>query len=110
MFANMKIGKRMTLGFGLLLVIMVALIWKGVGGMSDIQSKLTRIVTINNVRIDAEKENRPIRDGEIVTACQQACPSDSAVLGLTIAALSHVNFVTGLGNSCSQPLLANLPS
>ena len=36
---------------------------------------------INNVRIDAEKENRPIRDGEIVTACQQACPSEAIIFG-----------------------------
>src|SRR5256714_11782017 len=26
------------------------------------------------VKIEADKENREIRDGEIVTACQQACP------------------------------------
>ena len=36
---------------------------------------------INNARIDAEKENRPIRDGEIVTACQSACPSEAIVFG-----------------------------
>jgi len=36
---------------------------------------------INNVRIDAEKENRPIRDGEIVTACQAACPSEAIIFG-----------------------------
>jgi MoCo/4Fe-4S cofactor protein with predicted Tat translocation signal len=36
---------------------------------------------INNVRIDAEKENRPIRDGEIVTACQSACPSEAIIFG-----------------------------
>ena len=52
MFANMKIGKRMSLGFGLLLVIMVVLIWEGVTGMSDIQKNLERIVKVNNVRID----------------------------------------------------------
>src|SRR6202007_747673 len=34
----------------------------------------------------------------------------SAVLGLTSAALSQVSLVTGLGNSCSQPLLAKRPS
>ncbi|MDD5286182.1 MAG: methyl-accepting chemotaxis protein [Desulfuromonadaceae bacterium] len=51
-FNNMKIGKRMTLGFGLLLVIMVALIWEGNSGMSDINKNLTRIVTVNNVRVD----------------------------------------------------------
>jgi MoCo/4Fe-4S cofactor protein with predicted Tat translocation signal len=36
---------------------------------------------INNVRIDAERENRPIRDGEIVTACEAACPSEAIVFG-----------------------------
>jgi molybdopterin-containing oxidoreductase family iron-sulfur binding subunit len=36
---------------------------------------------INNARIDAEKENRPIRDGEIVTACQAACPSEAIIFG-----------------------------
>jgi MoCo/4Fe-4S cofactor protein with predicted Tat translocation signal len=36
---------------------------------------------INNVRIESEKENRPIRDGEIVTACQQACPSEAIIFG-----------------------------
>lgn len=52
MFTNMMIGKRMTLGFGLLLVIMAVLVWEGVSGMSAIQNKMERIVTINNVRID----------------------------------------------------------
>ena len=36
---------------------------------------------INAARIDAEKQGRPIRDGEIVTACQQACPSEAIVFG-----------------------------
>jgi MoCo/4Fe-4S cofactor protein with predicted Tat translocation signal len=36
---------------------------------------------INNVRIDAEKQNRPIADGEIVTACESACPSQAIVFG-----------------------------
>jgi MoCo/4Fe-4S cofactor protein with predicted Tat translocation signal len=36
---------------------------------------------INNVRIDAEKQNRPIRDGEIVTACESACPTEAIVFG-----------------------------
>ena len=52
MLANMKIGKRMTIGFGLLLVIMVVLIWEGVTGMADIQKNLERIVKVNMVRID----------------------------------------------------------
>ncbi|HTO86267.1 MAG TPA: TAT-variant-translocated molybdopterin oxidoreductase [Thermoanaerobaculia bacterium] len=36
---------------------------------------------INRARITAERENRPIRDGEIVTACQQACPARAIVFG-----------------------------
>ena len=36
---------------------------------------------INSVKIDAEKQDRPIKDGEIVTACQQACPAEAIVFG-----------------------------
>ena len=36
---------------------------------------------INNVRIESEKQNRPIRDGEIVTACEAACPAEAIVFG-----------------------------
>ena len=36
---------------------------------------------IEAAKIDADKENRAVRDGEIVTACQQACPTDAIVFG-----------------------------
>ncbi len=36
---------------------------------------------INRARISAEKENRPLRDGEIRTACQQVCPTEALVFG-----------------------------
>jgi molybdopterin-containing oxidoreductase family iron-sulfur binding subunit len=36
---------------------------------------------INAARIEAEKENRSIRDGEIVTACQASCPAEAIVFG-----------------------------
>jgi molybdopterin-containing oxidoreductase family iron-sulfur binding subunit len=36
---------------------------------------------INAAKITAEKEDRPARDGEILTACQQACPTQAIVFG-----------------------------
>jgi molybdopterin-containing oxidoreductase family iron-sulfur binding subunit len=36
---------------------------------------------ITAARIEADKENRGIRDGEIVTACQQACPAQVITFG-----------------------------
>jgi MoCo/4Fe-4S cofactor protein with predicted Tat translocation signal len=36
---------------------------------------------INNARIESEKANVPIADGAIVTACEQACPTQAIVFG-----------------------------
>jgi MoCo/4Fe-4S cofactor protein with predicted Tat translocation signal len=36
---------------------------------------------ITAAKIAADKENRDIRDGEVVTACQQACPTGAIVFG-----------------------------
>jgi molybdopterin-containing oxidoreductase family iron-sulfur binding subunit len=36
---------------------------------------------INNARIESEKTNAQIRDGAIVTACEQACPTEAIVFG-----------------------------
>jgi MoCo/4Fe-4S cofactor protein with predicted Tat translocation signal len=36
---------------------------------------------INVARIEAEKEGRAIRDGDVVTACQAACPTQAIVFG-----------------------------
>jgi Fe-S-cluster-containing dehydrogenase component len=36
---------------------------------------------IEAAKIEADKENRAVRDGEIVTACQQACPTSAIVFG-----------------------------
>ncbi len=36
---------------------------------------------IEEAKITADKENRAIRDGEIVTACQQTCPTEAIIFG-----------------------------
>ena len=36
---------------------------------------------INAARIISDREDRPIRDGEVMTACQQACPTNAIVFG-----------------------------
>jgi molybdopterin-containing oxidoreductase family iron-sulfur binding subunit len=40
------------------------------------------IQRIQEVKIESEKDNnRPIKDGEIKTACQQTCPADAIIFG-----------------------------
>jgi molybdopterin-containing oxidoreductase family iron-sulfur binding subunit len=39
------------------------------------------IQRISAARIAADKENRPIADGEVVTACQAACPTEAIAFG-----------------------------
>ena len=39
------------------------------------------IQRITHGRITAEKENRKVKDGEIITACQQACPAGAITFG-----------------------------
>jgi len=36
---------------------------------------------IQRSKIESEKEGRPVRDGEIVTACAQVCPTEAIVFG-----------------------------
>jgi molybdopterin-containing oxidoreductase family iron-sulfur binding subunit len=46
---------------------------------------------INQARIDAKREDRKIRDGEIVTACQGVCPANAIVFGDLNDPASRVN-------------------
>jgi len=46
---------------------------------------------INHARIDAKKEDRDIRDGEIVTACEAVCPAEAIVFGNLNDANSRVS-------------------
>ena len=36
---------------------------------------------INSAKIQAKKEDKPIKDGDVVTACQQACPTNAIEFG-----------------------------
>ena len=45
---------------------------------------------INSAKIESEKEDRRIRDGEIITACAQACPTRAIVFGDINDPNSHV--------------------
>jgi Fe-S-cluster-containing dehydrogenase component len=40
-----------------------------------------QLLRIEAVKIVADKENRVIRDGEILTACQQTCPTSAITFG-----------------------------
>ena len=49
---NMKIGRKLGLGFGIIILLMVVLTVVGVSGMLSMKGKLDRIVNVNNARIE----------------------------------------------------------
>jgi MoCo/4Fe-4S cofactor protein with predicted Tat translocation signal len=61
---------------------------------------------INAARIGAQKEQRLIRDGEVITACQQACPTGAIIFGNINDASSQVAKMKA--TSLNYSLLAEL--
>ena len=49
------------------------------------------IQRVSAARINAKKEDRPIAEGEVVTACQQACPTRAIVFGNVVDLKSAVS-------------------
>ena len=75
--------------------------WRGV--MEKCSYCIQRIAA---ARITAEKENRKIRDGEIRTACQQACPANAIVFGDLNTPDSKVSSLKG--QPLDYPMLGQL--
>jgi molybdopterin-containing oxidoreductase family iron-sulfur binding subunit len=63
---------------------------------------------ISAARIVAERENRPIADGEVRTACQQACPTNAIVFGNLNDAGSAVAKLKALEAKPAYELLGEL--
>ena len=61
---------------------------------------------INQARVASKLEDRQIRDGDIVTACQAACPTEAIVFGNINDPNSRVS--KQKANSLNYPLLAEL--
>src|SRR5579872_6417839 len=64
------------------------------------------IQRITQHRIDSERENRKIQDGELKTACQQSCPANAIIFGNINDPDSQVSKLKGLPRNYS--LLADL--
>ena len=54
-----------------------------VRGQGVMEKCMFCVQRINGARQVAKDEGRPIADGEVVTACQQACPSQAITFGNT---------------------------
>jgi MoCo/4Fe-4S cofactor protein with predicted Tat translocation signal len=61
---------------------------------------------INQARVAAKLEDRPIRDGDVVTACQAACPTEAIVFGNINDPNSRVS--KQKSSPLNYPLLAEL--
>ena len=58
MFANMKIGVRLSLGFGLVILMLVAVVYVGTSRMDQINKRMKEIVSINNVELKLATDMR----------------------------------------------------
>ena len=75
------IGGPTTVNYDLPVVKMLANPEVTVRGRGVMEKCNYCIQRINEARIEAKKAEREIRDGDVVVACQQACPTQAIVFG-----------------------------
>jgi MoCo/4Fe-4S cofactor protein with predicted Tat translocation signal len=61
---------------------------------------------INSAKIEAKNEKREIQDGDVITACQQACPTDAITFGNIVDPDSEVS--KAMKNNRDYALLGEL--
>ena len=59
-FAKMKVGKRLGLGFALVLILLMAVTILGITRMAQIQGRLEKIVNVSNVETRLVSDMRAI--------------------------------------------------
>jgi methyl-accepting chemotaxis protein len=78
--SNVKIGKRLGIGFGIILGLTVLVIVVGAINSSVMKSKLDRIVNVNNVKIAAANEVRTATDMVVMSYATLLLAKDQATI------------------------------
>jgi methyl-accepting chemotaxis protein len=76
--SNLKIGTRLGLGFGILLLLQVASIWMGLKYMADINQALIHVTEGNNVKMASAEQMRGAQMRVTIAATNETLLSDPA--------------------------------
>ncbi|MEN3274847.1 MAG: hypothetical protein V7631_637 [Massilia sp.] len=85
---NMKIGRRLGLGFGAVVVLMVALVVVGLGALSNMNRSIEEIVGDNNVKIDASSALRDAQRQMAIAVRDLALLTDEASMAAADAGIA----------------------
>lgn len=78
MFKNLRIGARLGLGFGVVLILLVALIWLGMSRMSGLNDQLHQVTDVDNKKLALAVEMRGAVRNVAVAARNVVLLSDDA--------------------------------